>query len=345
MGGLSLFANRAGLVVSMLLLVQSGKVALADERELPIPVKSAPVVAAVEQSSFRTAGNLSVKTQALSFEIPGRLIEILFEEGDRVSDGQLLASLDDIDAIDRERDSRVVLEQAQNHYQRIKALYEEGKASEDQHEATLTALQQARINHNQAEINLDRCRLYAPVDGVIGVKYFEHPETVAAGTPVYALQRADRPWLIEINNLTDRQILAVQPDAGVKVEFAPYPGEFFEGRISMIGQEADQADGLYRLEVTIATERPLKPGMLAKVTLFGSARGGSSVPLESLRKLRGGAGDLFVPSAERTHARRLPVTVLSVVDGRAVLAETLNQTEVITFGRNLSDGSRIEIVE
>ena len=317
--------------------------AQAEETVLPIPVKSAPIEAAA-RSSFRTAGALSVKTQALSFEISGRLIEILFEEGDRVTAGQLLARLEDVDAIDRERDSQVSLDLAQSHYQRIEALYKEGKASEDDHESTLTALQQARINHNQAQINLKRCRLLAPADGLIGVKYFEHPGTVAAGTPIYALQRSDRPWLVEIDNLTDQQILKVRDGDQVQVDFAPYPRDSFVGHISLVGQEADQADGLYRLEVTIVTERPLKPGMLAKVTLFAEADNASSVPLEALRNLRGSAGQLFVPSADRLHASEVAVTVVDVVDGRAILDALLNHTEVITFGRNLSDGSRIEIV-
>lgn len=337
--------NRGAWMLVCTLAIQVVQGVHAQDVELPIQVRSAAVDVAATTSSFRTAGNLSVKTQDLSFEIAGRLIELKVEEGEKVVAGQLLARLEEVDAVDRERDSRVVFDQALSHYQRIEALFKEGKASEDQHDATLTALQQARINHNQAQVNLSRCSLFAPADGVIGVKYFEHPGTVGAGTPIYALQRSDRPWLVEIDNLTDRQILSVRLNDRVEVSFAPYPQESFPGHVSMVGQEADQADGLYRLEVNIATERPLKPGMLAKVTLFGSASGGSTVPLEALRNLRGDDGELFVPSADRMHARRLQVTVLDVVDGRAVLAENLSQGEVITFGRNLSDGSRIEIVE
>ncbi|MBL4621523.1 MAG: efflux RND transporter periplasmic adaptor subunit [Immundisolibacteraceae bacterium] len=317
-----------------------------DGNQPPIPVKAVAVGSSGGQSIFHTAGQLTVKTQALSFKIPGRLIDILVEEGDLVVAGQILARLEDIDALDRARDSQATLDLAQSHFRRIDALYADQKASEDDHQSAQTALEQARVADNQAQVNLQRCRLHAPQAGVIGVKYFEHPGTVAAGTPIYALQRADRPWLVEIDNLTDRQILSVNEGAQVQVEFSPYPGEVFPGLISMVGQEADRADGLYRLEVTIATERPLKPGMLAKVVLFTNVENqGSVVPLAALRNLRGSAGELYVPSGDNRRAKKINVTVIDVIDGFAILAENLSTPDVITFGRNLSDGSRIEIVQ
>ena len=318
----------------------------ADKQQLPIPVKSVSVGSSSGQSIFHTAGQLSVKTQALSFEIGGRLTQILVEEGDAVESGQLLARLEDVDALDRARDTKATLDLAQSHFRRIDALYIDQKASEDDHQAAQTTLEQARVADNQAQVNLRRCQLHAPEAGVIGVKYFEHPGTVAAGRPIYALQRADRPWLVEIDNLTDRQILSVQEGVQVEVEFSPYPDEKFSGLISMVGQEADPADGLYRLEVTIATDRPLKPGMLAKVILFSDSKSqGSVVPLAALRNLRGSSGELYVPSGDSRRAKRVDVTIVDVIDGQAILVENLNTPEVITFGRNLSDGSRIEIVQ
>ena len=336
------------ITVGALLLQYSVMVAAVDDAapQLPIPVKAQAVGSSAGQSIFHTAGQLSVKTQALSFKIPGRLIAILVEEGDAVEAGQLLAKLEDEDALDRVRDSRATLELAESHFQRIHTLYVDQKASEDDHQAAQTALEQARIVNNQATLNLQRCELHAPESGIIGIKYFEHPGTVAAGTPIYALQRADRPWLVEINNLTDRQILSVQEGDQVEVKFSPYPNRLFPGLISMVGQEADPADGLYRLEVTIATDRPLKPGMLAKVALFNDDQNlGSVVPLAALRNLRGSAGELYVPSGDSRRAKRVEVTIVDVINGQAILAENLNTADVITFGRNLSDGSRIEIIQ
>ena len=336
------------MMVGALLLQCSALAFAVDEVAVqpPIPVKAQAVGSAGGQTVFHTAGQLSVKTQALSFKIPGRLIAILFEEGDSVEAGQLLAKLEDEDALDRARDSRASLDLAESHFQRIDALHAAQKASEDDHQAARTTLEQARVANNQAQLNLQRCQLHAPEAGVIGVKYFEHPGTVAAGTPIYALQRADRPWLVEINNLTDRQILSVQEGAQVEVKFSPYPDEVFPGLISMVGQEADPADGLYRLEVTISTDRPLKPGMLAKVVMFSDAQNqGSVVPLAALRNLRGSEGELYVPSGDARRAKKVNVTIVDVINGHAILAENLNTANVITFGRNLSDGSRIEIIQ
>ncbi|MEL0082446.1 MAG: efflux RND transporter periplasmic adaptor subunit [Gammaproteobacteria bacterium] len=328
----------------LVLLTLCPPLALAEDRATP--VRTVPVETEQVRSSFVSAGHVSVKTQALSFKIPGRLIEILAEEGDQIGKGQLLARLEEIDARDQVRDSEALLDQAQSHYQRIKALFEEDKTSADEHDLALKLRKQAQVNHDQARINLERCRLHAPVDGVIGVKYFEHPGTVDAGTPIFALQRADRPWLVEIDNLTARQILLVSEGDQVEVEFAPYPDERFEGRISMVGQEADQSDGLYRLEVTVNPGRPLKPGMLAKVTLYGStSQTRTTIPLESLRSMRGDAGHVFVPIDAGNRAARVAVTVLDVRSGRAILAEGLDYPQVISFGRNLVDGGRIEIVQ
>ena len=314
--------------------------------ESPVVVRTVAVETERVHPAFVTAGRLSVKTQDLSFKISGRLIDILVEEGDAVSRGQLLANLEQIDARDKLRDAQAQLEQAANRYVRIKALFEADKASADEHDLARRTHQQAVVGRDQARINLERCRLMAPADGIIGVKYFEYPRTVSAGTPIYALQRADRPWLVEVDNLTARQVLSVSNGDLVSVEFAEYPREQFPGRVSLVGQEAEQGDGLYRLEVTVAPDRPLKPGMLARVTLQGATATESSlVPLEALRNMRGDQGEVYVPNSDGTEAQRVPVQVLDVRAGKAVLARPLDYSRVISFGRDLNDGSRIEIVK
>lgn len=335
------------LVSALLYLSLAGNQATADE------LAASPVIAAgIEQgpvtNQVSTYGTLSPKIEELSFKIAGRIARFEVEEGASVSEGQLLATLETQDAEDRLNKQTVELEQAQRSYQRMKTLHDKGSIQNSQLEDSAARLEQVRIAHEQAKLNLRRCSLRATSAGLVLKEFLESRTTVSAGQPIYSFQSYSEEWTTKVD-LTDRNAFAMGEGASARIRFAPYPGVDFEGVLSKLARIANPRDALYTAEITIsAGDYSLRPGMVAEVDLYQTSNQSYSlVPFDALVDLRGRSGNVYVLNESRAAVQQLPVTLVAVQGLMAALKEDLSSyREVVIRGQqNLQDGSSIRIME
>jgi HlyD family secretion protein len=122
--------------------------------ETPTP----PVVAQVAKSNVAEAEGYvtPIKHAVLSFEVSGRVTEILVQEGDRVQAGQVLMRLDPADWRQKVSEAQAALEVAQA--QLVKA---QARARPEEIEAarSAVAIQEAQIDTTQAAISVAQAQL------------------------------------------------------------------------------------------------------------------------------------------------------------------------------------------
>ena len=102
------------------------------------------------------------KSAALSFATAGTIRQIMVDEGQRVAQGQLLATLDRSSAQSTFDASAASLHQAEDAYTRMKQLYDKKSLPEMQMVEVETRLQQARSMYELSKKNLGDCALHAP---------------------------------------------------------------------------------------------------------------------------------------------------------------------------------------
>ena len=120
----------------------------------------------------------------LSFEVPGRIIEMTAREGTEVAKGTLLARLDERDfqsAVDRETARR---NEARADYERNQTLFERDAISLRDLEVVRRHFEVTEANLDQAEKALEDTRLTAPFDGRIAGRLVENHENITAKQPV-----------------------------------------------------------------------------------------------------------------------------------------------------------------
>ncbi|MBT8415121.1 MAG: efflux RND transporter periplasmic adaptor subunit [Boseongicola sp.] len=197
----------AGAVAAVML----GAAALANRSaDVPEPEAAATTRVAVEalqrQDSYvvgRTfVGQVEARaTVDLSFELGGRLVSLLVDEGEEVAAGQILASLDT--ALLKAEETRqeaaraatlTQLELAETRLVRAEALRLEGFASVetlDQALATRNELQSrlAEIDASlqSVAINLEKSVMPAPFQGRVGAQFVDEGTALTAGQPVASL--------------------------------------------------------------------------------------------------------------------------------------------------------------
>jgi membrane fusion protein, multidrug efflux system len=314
--------------------------ATVEQKDVPLQVKA---IGAVEAYS-----NVSVKTQ-----ITGELTGVHFKEGQDVSKGQLLFTLDKrpFEAALKQTQGMLAKDQAQatnarTQASRYEALNKAGVVSKeeyDQMRSNADALEAAVVSDQaaveNARVQLVYCTIYSPIDGRTG------PLLIHQGNMIKA---NDTPFLVSINqvqpiyatftvpeqNLADIKRYSSQGKVRVQAFIPNDTRGPAIGWLSFIDNTVDQATGTIKLKGEfVNSDRRLWPGQFVDVVLTLSQQP-KAIVVPSLAIQNGQTGQfVFVIKPDMTVEAR-PVTIDRSSDGQAVIAKGLAPGEqVVTDGQ------------
>lgn len=327
-------------------------VATVARREVPIFLEG--------MGNVTAAMTVTVKTQ-----LDGRLEQVVFQEGQEVRRGQLLAQLD-------ARPYQVQLEQAQGalardeaqlqnarlNVQRDLPLAAGGFMSQQQQDTdrALAAQLEGAVRVDQAAVhaarlNLDYARITSPIDGVTGVRLVDPGNLVRASDPggiavVTQLDPISVVFTLPQDRLTPvRQELLRAGTLPVEVLSGDRSEQLGSGRLTLVDNQINQATSTIRLKATLPNPRHLLwPNQFVNVRLRLTTRKDALVlPASTLQ--RGPAGAfVYVVGAGETAAAR-PVTVVETQGELALLSEGVQPGEqVVTEGQDqLHPGARVTV--
>ncbi len=153
----------------------------------------------------------------------------------------------------------------------------EGFRTEEIEEAR-ARLHEAEKALELAELNLSRCRLFAPVSGRVLTTSREVGEVVQPGMPVGTIGDLDRPWLNVYVGERDLGKVSLGMKAQVTVD--SFPDQPFFGRVSFISDKSEftpkniqtpdeRVKLVYRVKIELENrDHQLKPGMPADAILL-----------------------------------------------------------------------------
>lgn len=203
-----------------------------------------------------TAGDRAV----LAFRVPGQLIELPVNAGQRVKQGEVLASLDD-------EEYKLLRSQAKANFalsnvqlKRMETLIRDKVVSEQEYDQAVANQKSARAAFDQADANYGYAKLIAPFDGTISIVNIDNFEYVAAKQGVMNIQ--SDALLKVIFQLPDSLLRRFGGDSDVqsKMIFDSFPDREFPLTFQEIDTESDPATGSYK--VTMVMERPKDIGIL-----------------------------------------------------------------------------------
>jgi RND family efflux transporter MFP subunit len=177
-----------------------------NERLLPVEVSAVEWATGFEVAE-RFLGRVEVaRASDLGFELSGTLNRVLVEEGESVSKGQVLASLDTdrLEAREAELEALVdqaeaALELAETTWDRFRRLVEKQAVSQqdldnatEQKRRADAGLRQARAQLEAVRVDLAKSTLVAPFDGAIGARYADEGAMLSLGQPVLRVMESGR---------------------------------------------------------------------------------------------------------------------------------------------------------
>lgn len=321
--------------------------------EAPIPttqaVRIAPVTEEFVTRPVEATGTLQSKDEIeLGFKIGGVVSQVLVAEGQTVTRGQVLATLDlrEIDASVGRASSAV--EKAERDLARARSLYADSVATLEQVQNAATGAQVARSDLQAAAFNRRYATIVAPASGTILRRSVEGGELVAPGQPVLVLGSSERGQVLRIG-VADRDAVRVKAGDAATVRFDAFPGEEFGGSVRQVGASADPRTGTYEIEVAVDGKgRTLVSGLVGRAEIRPrEGRRMHLVPIEAILEADGERATVYTLAPNGRSAKRVPVTVAFIQGNRVAIAGGLDGVgRVVTEGAAfLSDGAAVEVVK
>ncbi|WP_162342872.1 efflux RND transporter periplasmic adaptor subunit [Cyclobacterium salsum] len=250
------------------------------------------MVSQSETKSFDYLINATGKIEAANevmviVERPGYLIELQVEEGQKVQAGQILARLDKTDSQMEWERAQVDLRSATAEYQsrRIAAdvettIMDSLESSErDEFWKASSGLLSAQIAVREAERNLEKTEIKAPIAGAIADLQLKKGSLVNAGDEVCLLLSTD---LLEMKvKVLESDISFIRK--GQKAEVYPVSGsgEGISGTVGSINPKVDE-NGLVQVTLNLQQGGSLLPGMNARAIIRSPQNNSLVVPKEAV---------------------------------------------------------------
>jgi membrane fusion protein (multidrug efflux system) len=236
-------------------------------------------------------------------EIAANVVSLPYREGRPVTQGALLAQLDDAQLkADVDRTS-ALRDQAHSTYDRVKSVVEQAAGSAQDLDDAAAALKVAEANYALAKTRLSKARITAPFGGVVGSKRVSPGAYLRVGDAITDLARISE--LKIVFSAPERYLAKLKPGAAASVSTTAYPGYALQGRIDVIDPVLDPNTRSAR--VTARARNPggkFRPGMSANVAVVLSERMHAlTIPSEAVFA-EGNQTFVYVVQADSTVARR-----------------------------------------
>jgi multidrug efflux system membrane fusion protein len=349
------------LVVSLAIaaLVAGCKGEAAVQEQPARPVKVAVVAAAPQGRTLSFSGVVRPRIEsALSFRVPGKIVNRAVNVGDRVDVGQLIARLDETDLKLAENSARAAVaaarsrrDVANDNLERAKVLLPKAIISQaaydtrrNELDAAVAALDSAEAQLRQAVNAVGYARLEADKAGTVTAVTGEPGQVVNAGQAIITLAEAGETEIAVGVPEQDAGRLAIGQRA--KIALWAGPRTIIDGRIREIAGQADSASRTYAVRIAVeSAPQTMRLGMTASVALtIDESTTPMVVPLTALTETDG-ATVAFVVDAVSKVVRKTVVTVGGVAENGAQIAGGLEVGDmVVTAGvQFLRDGMRIRL--
>ncbi len=334
----------------------------------PVPVTADIAVQKNIPIEIKAIGNIeSSATVSIKARVNGELQKVHFTEGQEVSKGKLLFTIDPRpfqaavnEALARLEKDKALFSKTEDDYRRYENLMQRGSISREQFDqvrANLSALK-ATIQADEAVVENARVQLgytsiYSPISGRTGNLLIDQGNMIKANDdnkslvvieqlqPIYVSFTAPEANLYEIMNRFNRERLSVTvlPEGSKAVPE--------KGILSFFDNSVDSKTGTIRLKGTFKNQnKRLWPGQFVKVVLtLGVLKDVVTVPSQAVQN--GANGNFVFTITTDNKVEYKPVSAGISYNGETVIEKGLLAGEkIVTDGHlRLTPGASVEITD
>lgn len=334
------------IVVSMVGCDKKQEVSNKERADIPIKVKTEKVETVQGISNLKYSGTIEAfQTIPLSFRSTGTVQNVMVQEGDAVKKGQLLATVDESDMQNIYDASLASFQQAKDAYDRLKQVHEKGSLPEIKWVEMETNLEKAKSQLEITKNSLEKCKMYAPSNGIIGRRNVEPGQSSISGLTPLELVKIEKV-LVKIS-VPENEIGKIKKGLKASISISALGNKKYEGIVSHVGVVADRFSRTYTVKMTVDNPNlEMKPGMVCDVTLDTNTENELVVvPYTSISKDTDGNTFIYKLLQGENRVKKQIITIGKYqAEGLVVLSGlTANETIVVEGKEKLSDNCQISL--
>ncbi len=189
----------------------------------------------------------------LKFLASGTIEYINFREGEKITQGDIIASLDQKEALLKLEYSKLELEKQTK-------LFELGSSLE-------TKLKQSQLEYQSAKAELDKTNLVALSDGYIGSIELDKGSVVTPQDRIGTF--IDLKDVYVEFGIIEKDIAKVKEGQNVEVTVDSYPDQIFKGQVESVSPIVEGRSRTMKIKSKISNpDEKLKPGMFGRVNVL-----------------------------------------------------------------------------
>jgi membrane fusion protein (multidrug efflux system) len=336
--GLACWLLAAGIAVSV------SAAEAEDNKSTPVPVEAAKVVAAPLNEQVTAIGTLlSNEAVTISSEIPGRLQEIHFQEGQPIDKGAPLFTLDDSVYRAQLDDAEAKLKLAEQTNKRTSTLFTNKYATAQSADESASNLAVSTAAVELARVQLEKAHIVAPFSGIVGLRRVSVGEYITAGQALVNLEAID-PVKADFR-VPEKFLPAIRVGQTIRIKVDAFPEDSFEGKVYAIDPRLDVAGRSLLVRAVVPNgDQRLRPGLFARVTVLLQLKEDAlSVPEQAIVP-QGDSQFVFKIVDGKVHLTK--VVTGTRRDGRVEIVEGLAPgDQVVTAGQlKIRDGTAVSVV-
>src|SRR5438034_23201 len=316
-------------------------------------------------------------------QISGIIEQLFVDFNSPVKEGQLLAQLDPaayeanlIQAQGNLASVKAALELVQLNADRARALQADKLSAKAEFEKAMADLHQAeaavKISEGalkKADVDLARCKIYAPIDGIVISRNVNVGQTVAASlsAPILFLIANDLSKMQIETDVAEADIGMVRMGQDVEFTVDAFPGQTFRGKVTQVRNAPKIEVGVVTYVTIIELTNPemkLKPGMTANVSIIVARRDNAlKIPSAALRfrppkssepknadsspALAEAKGEKKSDGASRKKEKRKSERTVYIAPGREDVpaGATDGAPQAVHVKTGITDGRHTEVIE
>jgi len=310
----------------------------------PIPVEVVSVTRGDIQKTYRTITTLEAESDAqVVARSTGILQDILVEEGDRVSKGQLLAQLDveqlSLEVAQLEATSNKLLKELT----RQQALFNKRLGSSDSRDRAKFEFESQKAQLKLSKLRLEYASIKAPIDGIITERLVK-PGNLIRDTEVL-FKIVDPQSLKAVLHLPEKELRYVKKQQQVMLGVDALEGEVIQGEVERIRPSIDTQTGTFKVVASLDDkDEQLRAGMFGKVEVVFDVHQNTLLLAQETVITQDNRSHVFIVKDNK--AIQTPVKIGFRHDGIVEVTDGLSDSDqVISTGQQiLKHESIVEVV-
>ncbi len=324
--------------------LEEQKSAAKPPEQPPINVVVHPLVPSIIRDRINLPGVIEpwLHLNLLS-KLNGTIEEVLVSEGDHVKQGDIIARIEDADyriALEMAESSYTL---AQSEYKRDLSMFDKGIVSSAELESRKSRLQTTKSDVEQRTLQLSRCKILSPMDGIITKLSAKTGLLLNVADPVAEIVQIDK--LKAVIGIPETDVARVSELETIDLTIKALDNLQIEGVKHFLSPTPDSSARLYNLELKL--ENPtgkILPGMFVRAAIIKQQiTDAMVVPLYSVISRN---EHHFVYIAEDDVAVKKAVQLGYLEGWKVHIKEGLNPGDLVLVEgqRGVEDAQRINII-